>query len=192
MVQQQPFITRTLLLQICKTSHLLNLWYLCQLWNLSLVSSPGKGQGLRAYKVYPNTSVVYLADLIWWFICRYFLGSCIHSRYSWALETLKQQCQHPDLRGFPRRCSTWGDRYGHKAQGTCAEHHQRRGDEGGREGHCISSRAHPSTTNSEIREGGTQGFQRERSAHWTLHTPLREWTKAQGAEMTDHAHRLET
>ena len=169
MVQQQPFITRTLLLQICKTSHLLNLWYLCQLWNLSLVSSPGKGQGLRAYKVYPNTSVVYLADLIWWFICRYFLGSCIHSRYSWALETLKQQCQHPDLRGFPRRCSTWGDRYGHKAQGTCAEHHQRRGDEGGRD---IASPHEPIPPPLTLRSGreGHRAF-RENDQHTEHYTP---------------------
>ena len=116
---------------ICKTSHLLNLWYLCQLWDLSLASNQGKYRACRPVKCSSIASAEYLAGLIWWFICMYFLGSCTHPRHSWAFGTLKQQCQHPDLRGIPSRCSIWGDRYGQKAQGACAEHHQRRGKEGG-------------------------------------------------------------
>ena len=87
----------------------ISLWYVCHwLWYGSLVSRPGKYRACRPVKCSPTVSAEYLSGLIWWFIYRYFLGSCTHSRYSWAFGTLKQQCQHPDLRGIPSRFSTWG------------------------------------------------------------------------------------
>ena len=46
-------LSRTLLLQKWKSSHLLNLWYLCQLWDLSLVSSLDK-PGLAGLLIVPQ------------------------------------------------------------------------------------------------------------------------------------------
>ena len=160
-------LSRILLLQTWKSSHLLNLCYLWQLWDLSLVSSLGKHRTCRPVNCTPTVSAEHLTGLIWWFFSRYFLGSCTHPRYSWAFGTLKQQCQHPDLRGILSRYSSWGDRYGHRAQGNlCWTSSEKRWE--GRKRHCISSRTHPSTTDSEIREGGTQGLQRDTTS--TLNT----------------------
>ena len=170
----------------------ISLWYVCHwLWYGSLVSRPGKYRACRPVKCSPKLYAEYLSGLIWWFIYRYFLGSCTHSRYSWAFGTLKQQCQHPDLRGIPSRCSSWGDRYGHKAQGTCAEHHQRRGEELERDTVSPHKPIPPPLTLRSGREGH-RAFRETWPAHWTPHTPLREWNKARGTKMTDLAHRLES
>ena len=169
---------------ICKTSHLLNPWYLCQLWDLSVASNQGKYRACRPVKCSSTASAEYLAGLIWWFICMYFLGSCTHPRYSWAFGTLKQQCQHPDLRGIPSRYSSWGDRYGYRAQGTCAEYHQRRGEEGARDTVSPQKPIPPPLTLRSGKEGH-RAFRETRPAHWTLRTTLREWLKDE--ELTWHS-----
>ena len=180
-------LSRTLLLQTWKIIQLLNLWFLCQLWDLSLVSSPGPAV---LWFVTQHLQEC-LAGLIRWFVCRYFLGSCIHPRCSWAFGTLKQQCQQPDLRGSPSKCSSWGDRYGHRAQGACAEQHQRRREEGGRGTASPHEPIPPPLTLRSGREGH-RAFRETRPAHWTPHTPLRDWIKERGIEITYRAHRLET
>ena len=145
---------------ICKTSHLLNPWYLCQLWDLSVASNQGKYRACRPVKCSSTASAEYLAGLIWWFICMYFLGSCTHPRYSWAFGTLKQQCQQQVLH---LRRQVWTQGPGCLCW-TSSEKKQ-----GGRERHCVSLRAHLSNTDSdEIREGGTQGLQRDMTS--TLNT----------------------
>ena len=170
----------------------ISLWYFCHwLRYLSLVSRPGKYRACRPVKCSPTLYAEYLSGLIGWFIYRYFLGSCTHSRYSWAFGTLKQQCQHPDLRGIPSRYSFLGDRYGHRAQGACAEHHQRRGEAGERDTTSPHKPIPPPLTLRSGREGH-RAFRETRPTHWTPHTPLREWNKARGTEMTDLAHRLES
>ena len=168
---------------ICKTSHLLNLWYLCQLWDLSLVSSLDKHRTCRPVNCTPTVSVEHPTGLIWWFICRYFLGSCTYPRYSWAFGTLKQQCQQQVLH---LRGQVW-------TQGPgclCWTSSDKRWGE--KEGHCVSSRAHPSTTDSEIREGGIQGLQRDTNSTLNATRHTERVTQGWGIDMTFHAHRLET
>ena len=181
-------VFRVLLLQTWKSSHLLNLWYLCQLWDLSFVSNLDKHRTCRPLNCTPTAE--HLTGLIWWFICRYFLGSWTQPRYSGAFGTLKQQCQHPDLRGIPSRCSSWGDRYGHRAQDAYEEHLQRRGEEGGRDTVSPHKPIPPPLTLRSGKEGH-RAFRETWPAHWTLHTTLRV-TQGRGIDMTFHAHRLET
>ena len=178
---QDPFTSDMEIIQLLK------LWFLCQPWDLSLVSSPGPAVLWFVARHLQEC----LAGLIRWFVCRYFLGSCIHPRCLWAFGTLKQQCQHPDLRGSPSKCSSWGDRYGHRAQGACADHHQRRGEEGGRGTASPHEPIPPPLTLRSGREGH-RAFRETWPAHRTPHTPLRYWIKEQGIEITYHAHRLET
>ena len=170
---QSGCLSRILLLQICKTSHLLNLWYLCQLWDLSLVSSLGKHRACRPVICTPTESAEHLAGLIWWFICRHFLGSCTHPRFSWAFGTLRQQCQHPDLRGIPSRCSSWGDMYGQRAQGACAEHHQISGEEGGRDT-ASSHKPIPPLCPTGPSEGNNQ-HTKHYLPHWENETSHENW-----------------
>ena len=184
-------LSRTLLLQTWKSPRLWNLWYLCQLWDLSLVSSLDKPRTCRPLNCTPTVSAEHLTGLLWWIICRHFLGSCTHARYSWAFGTLKQQCQHPDLRGIPSRCSSRGDRYGHRAQGACADHHQRRGEEGGRDTVSPHKPIPPPLTLRSEKEGH-RAFRETWPAHWTLQSTLREWLKGREINMTFHAHSLET
>ena len=146
------------------------LWHFCHwLRHLSLASSPGKYRACKPVECSLTASAEYLSGLIWWFIYRYFLASCTHPRYLWAFGTLKQQCQHTDLRGIPSRCSSWGDRYGHRAQGTCAEHYQRR-SEGERDTVFPHEPIPPPLTLRSGREG-TQGLQRDTTN--TMNTTLR-------------------
>ena len=163
-------LSRTLLLRTWKSPHLWNLWYLCQLWDLSLVSSLDKPRTCRPLNCTPTVSAEYLTGLIWWFVWRHFLGSCTHPRYSWALGTLKQQCQHPDLRGIPSRCYTWGNRYGHRAQGACAEHHQRRAEERGRDTASPHEPISPTLTQIQGgRDTGPSERHDQHTEHYTAH-----------------------
>ena len=124
----------------------------------------------RPAKCSPTASAEDLAELIWWYVCRYFLGLWIQPTYSGASGTLKQQCQYLDLRGFPSRCSTWGDRCGHRAQGNCAEHHQRRVEERGRDtASPLQPIPPPLTLRSGRRDTGLSERNNQHTEHYTPH-----------------------
>ena len=184
-------LSRTLLLQTFKTSHLLN--------PLISLSTPGcffglksrQVQGFQGCEVQPNRFCRGFgwSDLM--IHLQVFAGLMHTSQVLMSLWALKQQCQYPDLRGIPSGCSTWGDRYGHRAQCACAEHHQRGGEEGERDTVSPHEPIPPPLTLRSGREGH-RAFRETRPTHWILHTIRREWNKAHGIEKTYHAHRLET
>ena len=132
-----------------------------------------------AQQLLPSICLVWFDDSL---VC----ASWAHAHmYSWAFGTLKQNVNTQILEEFPEGVQVW-------TQGPVPLCWYIIREEMRSKAHCISSWAHPSTTDSEIREGGHRAFRETRPAQWTLHTPLREWNKVHRIEITDHAHRLET
>ena len=80
------------------------------------------------------------------------------------------------LEEFPAGIPLEGTGMGTGPRGTCAEHHQRRAEKGGRDTASPHEPIPPPLTLRSGREGH-RAFRETWPAHWTLHTTLREWNR---------------
>lgn len=173
-------VSKDPLLRTWKSPRVLNLWYLCQLWDLSLVSSLDKPRTCRPLNCTPTVSAEHLTGLLWWIICRHFWA---HAHMPGTHEPLGHWNSNVNtqiLEEFP----AWGVPLeigiGHRAQRRlCWPSSDKRRGEGGRDTVSPCGPSPPPLTLRSGKEGGTQGLQRhdQHTEHYTAH-----WGVTQGTE----------
>ena len=165
----------------------ISLWYFCHwLRYLSLVSRPGKYRACRPVKCSPTLYAEYLYGLIWWFNWAHAHIPGTHEPLGHWNSNVNTQILEEFPAGVPIEWTGMDTGPRVPVLSNIREEVRR---ERGTPRFLTSPSFH-----HWLRSGreGHRTFRETRPAHWTPHTPLREWNKARGTEMTDLAHRLES